>query len=308
LESDQTHRRRDESRAIDLGLAANALLAALKVAFGVFGHSGALLADGVNSTSDVAYCVVVKICMVFAHKPADAEHPYGHRQLESIAAVAVGAFVVTTAIALFWDALDAVYGLLTGQGSPPQVRSAALWVALATVLSKLALTAYTRRVAKQTGNAAILALARDHRNDVLSALGAAAGILASICGVVWADPVVGALVAVVVLATGIQIVRESAEDLMDTVPSSALESQVRALLRDVSSVHDVEEVQAHRFGPYLIIHLTIGIDGEITVREGDRIATDVEHRLAREIALVRRVYVHYHPAGRLPAPGVRGPA
>lgn len=298
------HRRRD-NRAINCGLAANAVLAALKTAFGILGHSGALLADGINSTSDVAYYVVVKICMVFAHKPPDKEHPYGHRQLESIAAVAVGAFVVTTAIALFWDAINNVYDLLTGKDIGSPVRSAALWVAVITVITKVVLTVYTRRIADETGNAAILALARDHRNDIFSAAGAGIGIMASVCGLAWADPLVGALVALVVLTTGIQILRESAEDLMDTVPSEALEREVRATLVGVPGLIEVEEVLSHRFGPYLLVHVTIGIDGEITVREGDRIASAVEDTLIAENALVRRVYVHYHPAtGASPAEAV----
>jgi len=300
--------RRTENMAINGGLAANALLAALKTSFGILGHSGALLADGINSTSDVAYYVVVKICMFFAHKPPDKEHPYGHRQLESIAAVAVGAFVVTTAIALFWNAINDVYDLMSGKDTASPVGSAALWVAMITVVTKLVLTVYTRRVANATGNAAILALARDHRNDIYSAAGAAIGIVASVCGVTWADPLVGALVALVVLTTGIQILRESAEDLMDTVPTEALEREVRAAIAGVPGLIEVEEVLSHRFGPYLLVHVTIGINGDITVREGDHIASEVENVLIAENALVRRVYVHYHPVKARPQPAVAGAA
>ena len=88
------------TRAINAGLGANLVLALLKVGGGILGHSEALLADGINSTSDVAYYVVVKIFMLFARRPPDREHPFGHRQLESIAALAVGAFVITTAVAV----------------------------------------------------------------------------------------------------------------------------------------------------------------------------------------------------------------
>ncbi|MBP1660499.1 MAG: cation diffusion facilitator family transporter, partial [Candidatus Aminicenantes bacterium] len=84
--------------AVDLALIANAGLAALKTAIGILGHSPALLADGINSTSDVAYGIIVKVFIRKARKPADDEHPYGHRQLESIAAVVIGAFVLTTAV------------------------------------------------------------------------------------------------------------------------------------------------------------------------------------------------------------------
>ncbi len=285
-----------ENRAINAGLVANALLALLKTTIGIIGHSSALLADGINSSSDVAYYVVVKICVRFSREPPDREHPYGHRQLESIAALAVGAFVITTAIALFWDAINNVYDILSGGATTGAVRLLALWVALATILSKLVLAVYTRRVAQQTGNMAIQALASDHRNDIVSASGAALGILLSRLGFAWGDPLLGAVVALVVLFTGIQILRESAADLMDAVPSDVLEQQAHAILKAVPGVLAVEEIFAHRFGPYLVLHVTVGVDGALRVAEGDRIATAVENELTNHIALVRRVYVHYHPA------------
>ena len=102
--------------AVNIGLGANTLLAALKTSMGILGHSPALLAEGVNSTSDVAYYIVVSVFVRLAGKPADDEHPYGHSQMESIAALIVGAFVMTTGIAIFWDAVNRVFDLLSGRG------------------------------------------------------------------------------------------------------------------------------------------------------------------------------------------------
>jgi cation diffusion facilitator family transporter len=284
------------NRAINVGLFANSVLALLKTSIGIIGHSGALLADGINSTSDVAYYIVVKIFIAFAGKPPDREHPYGHSQLESIAALTVGSFVVTTGIALFWDAGNNVYDIVTTGAVAGRINILALWIAIFTVMVKVLLTVYTRRIASQTGNIAILALARDHRNDIFSASGAAVGIILSRSGYAWADPLVGGIVALVVLYTGIQILRESSADLMDAVPSDALESQTREALQGLPGLLALEEVQAHRFGPYLILHVTIGVDGALSVADGDRIACQVEDTISKKISLVKRVYVHYHPA------------
>lgn len=295
-----TDRIRTGNRAINTGLSANVFLALLKTAVGIMGHSEALLADGINSTSDVAYGVVVKVFMSFAGRPPDREHPYGHRQLESIAALTVGSFVVATAITLFWDAVNKVYDIYQGSSAPHPIGLIAFWVSLLTVSAKLILAHYTQRVASHTGNAAILALARDHRNDIFSAAGAAAGIVASRLGYAWADPLVGALVAMVILLTGIQILRESSADLMDTVPGEQVEHQARAALAAVPGVEAVEEVLAHRFGPYLVLNVTIGVNGGASVSEGDRIASSVEKALFAAFTLVRRVHVHYHPLGMIP--------
>lgn len=283
--------------AVNIGLGTNIFLAALKTGVGIAGHSPALLAEGINSTSDVAYYVVASIFVRLANKPADDEHPYGHRQLESIASVVVGSFVVATAVAVFWDAIDKIWDLLSGglnsyQGATPL----ALWVALFTVMLKIFLTSYVGRLGKETNNPVVQAMAYDHRNDLFSALAASLGIFLGQRGLPWVDPLAGALVALLILRTGIYILRESSVELMDAVPSKQLAEQIVKILLDMPGVKQLEEVQAHRFGPHIVVNLTIGIDGNKTVHEGDQIANNVEFLICKAVPNVRRVHVHYHPA------------
>lgn len=281
---------------VGLGLGANIILAGLKTVVGVLGHSPALLADGINSTSDVAYYIVVSVFLRLAGKPPDEEHPYGHNQFESIAALVVGAFVITTAIAVFWDAVNNVYDLLVGGATFGGAHPIALWVALFTVLLKIGLTIFTLRVGRETGKGALLALAYDHRNDVFAASAAALGIFLGRMNLSWLDPLAGALVALLILRTGIEIMRESAADLMDTVPGRVLADQITRLVSAVPGVRQVEEIYAHRFGPYLVVNIAIGLDGHLTLIEGDEIATNVEETLLANIEFMRHVHVHFHPA------------
>jgi cation diffusion facilitator family transporter len=297
--SDREHlllRHRRGQTAVRLGLTANILLAVLKTAGGVLGHSPALLADGINSTSDVAYYLVVMVFMRLSREPPDRAHPYGHSQLESIASLIVGAFVVTTAVSIFWDGVNTVYDLLTGAETIPASAQLTLWIALFTVLLKIGLAVHSWRVGQQTGNTAVLALAYDHRNDIFSAGAATLGILLGQLGYTFVDPLAGAVVALIVLGTGIQIIRESTGELMDTLPGDYLGRNVDALIEGIEGVIEVEDVRGHRFGPYLVLNVTIGVDGEMSVSEGDAIATRVEETLRRQINYVRDVHVHYHPA------------
>lgn len=288
-------RQRRSIQAVNLGLWTNVFLSGLKTAVGILGHSPALLAEGINSTSDVAYYLVVSVFMRLARKPADEEHPYGHSQLESIAALIVGAFVISTAVAIFWDAINNVYEQLVGERVSTAASYWAFYVALFTIGLKIFLLYFTRRTAQQTENPAVLALAYDHRNDIFSATGAAVGIFVGRTAIPWVDPLAGALVALIILRTGIEIVRQSSEELMDAVPSAELSSRIQELLKDVEGVLSVEEIHAHRFGPYLVINLTVGVDGAMSVFEGDGIACEIENRLYEKFELVRRVHVHYHP-------------
>lgn len=292
---EQTDRQKKSLRAVNIGLGANFLLAGLKSVVGVFGRSPALLADGINSTSDVVYFIIVKIYMKLADKPADREHPYGHRQLEHISSLVVGAFVMTTAVAIFWDAVNRVYELLCGRATAEGASWLALGVAIFTILSKIVLFLSARRTGLKTGNATVAAIAYDHRNDIFSASAAAVGIALSRAGYLWVDPLAGAVVAVIILRTGIKILRDSAEELMNTAPDQEANTKIRKLVCGADGVLGLEELHTHRYGPYMMITMTITVDGSITVSAGDLIAGRVERKLHDEFPLIRRVNIHYHP-------------
>jgi divalent metal cation (Fe/Co/Zn/Cd) transporter len=83
---------------------------------------------------------------------------------------------------------------------------------------------------------------------------------------------------------------------MDAVPSKKLAKQISSLIKNVPEVQQLEELQAHRFGPHLVLNLTIGINGSLTVNQGDQIATRVESLIYESIPNIRLIHIHYHPA------------
>lgn len=290
-----TVRLKKSNNAVNAGLSSNILLSVLKTVFGIVGFSPALVADGINSISDVIYYIVVKIFIKLSNKPPDVEHPYGHTQLETIAAIIVGSFIITTALAIFWNSISTVFELIIGQSDFKGPHYIALYVAIFTVILKIILTRWTFKLGKSINNAAILALASDHRNDIFAASAAVIGIFLGRLGFFWVDPLAGAFVSVIIFNTGIVIIRESSEDLMDVVPGKTLCFRIEEVLSPLSEIKVIEEIHAHRFGPYFVINITIGLDGSLNIKEGDKIATIVEERIKENIEFIRKVYVHYHP-------------
>ena len=297
---EKRQREKGNTMAVAVGLVANTFLAIIKTLVGIAGHSPALLADGINSTSDVVYGLVVAVFMHLSHKPADREHPFGHSQFESIAALTISAFVITTAVSIFWDAINTIYDQATRQTVPVAASSLAFWVALLTVGLKIGLFVYTRRIGKKLKSIAVTALAYDHRNDIFAASAVLLGIAFGRAGYTWVDPLAAAVVALVILRTGIQILRESASELMDTLPSGELEEQVAEILKEVPGILKLEDIHVHRFGPYLMMNLTIVVDGSIPVADGDRIASITEDKLRSSIDFLQTVHIHYHPAQENP--------
>jgi len=291
---DQSQRSKLSSLSVNLALVANVILAILKTTVGIYAHSSALLADGINSTSDVVYNSAVAFFIRASRKPADDEHPYGHSQFESIGALVIAAFIITAAFTIFWNSVQTLFEYLQGS-EVNSINTVALYAALFTMLLKGILFLYTRSVGKKTNNPTVIALALDHRNDIFSASAVVAGTLAAQLGYYWADPLAGAIVAVFFLMSGIEILRDSTDILMDTVPGQSLDQEIRALLEDVPDLEGIEQIQAHRFGQYIVINITIFVCGDLSVREGHEVAEEVERRLKNEIDYLQAVHVHYHP-------------
>jgi len=280
------------SIAVNLGLVSNVILAALKTSIGILGHSPALLADGVNSTSDVVYYIVVKIFMKHAKKPADKEHPYGHRQLESIAAIVVGAFILTTGIAIILESINKVYELITQTEIGRGASAWALVIAIGTFLLKLVLYYYTKKAVKRTNNPTLRALANDHLNDIMAAGAVIVGVILGRLGYYWMDPAAGAVVAIYIIKTGV----ESSSELMDRVPDGDFARELRDQTLMVSGVKGIEELGVHRFGPYYTITMTITVAGNISINEGHEVSHEVERRLFDYFDNgLRNVHIHYHP-------------
>ena len=283
------------TRSVNLGLISNVLLSVMKTVIGILGHSSALLADGINSTSDVVYYIAVKIFMYQAKKPADKEHPYGHRQLESVAAIVVGAFILTTAIAIFWDAINKIIAYFTSAESGSAVSSFALYATIATLLLKLFLYFYTKRSINSTAPT-IRALVNDHLNDIMATIAVIVGVVMGRLGYFWMDPAAGGIVAIYIAKTGIEIIIDSSHELMDSMPDDKFASQLRRLTMGVEGVRRIEELGVHRLGPYYNINMTIAVDGHLTIEEGHRISDAVEKVLMKEFeGSLRAVHIHYHP-------------
>ncbi len=291
-----TERDLKTNSTINLGLISNIFLSVVKTAIGIIGKSHALLADGINSTSDVVYYIAVKIFMHHAKKPADDEHPYGHRQLETISAIVVGAFILTTGIAIFWDSISKVYDMVTESGTGNVASVWTLLIAIATVLIKLFLFFYTKASYVKTKNPTLKALANDHLNDIMAAIAVTFGILMGRIGYTWMDPAAGAVVAIYIVKTGIVIIMDNASELMDSFSDNEFKQEICNIAMKVDGVKMVDDLGIHKYGPYFIINIIIAVDGSISVNRGHEISDEVERELIKHYPNeLRKVHIHYHP-------------
>lgn len=283
---------REATRAAVVGLVINLVLGVVKLLGGVLGHSFALVSDAVNSLGDAVGTGVVLIALRVAQRPPDEEHPYGHSRAEALAGSYVALLVTVSAAFVVYEAAHR----LDDPQTPPHAWT--LWLAGANVLIKEALYRYKSAVGRRTKSSALLANAWDHRSDALCSLAVLGGLsLVLFLGPAWsaADEIASLVVAAFITATGLRLLRQSANELLDLQADDVLVREVREVAAAVPQVKAVEKLRVRKSGLEYFVDIHINVDPLLTVEVGHRIGHDVKDALRQKLPMLRDVLVHLEP-------------
>ncbi|SFG47905.1 cation diffusion facilitator family transporter [Halopelagius inordinatus] len=276
-----------------VGLVVLAVNVALVVAKGaVWWATGSLAigSEAVNSLADVAYSVIIVAGLYLTTQPPDFEHPHGHERIEPFVALFVALGVFAAGAGVLWNATTTVLNGTYG-------RSAGLTgvvVLVGTAGVKYGLYRYCLAVGEGRRSPAIVATAKDNRNDILTAGAALAGVVGAAVGVPVLDPIAAGVVSLGILYTGYEIVRDNLNYLVGAAPPEELRAEIlgRALAHpDVRGAHDVV---AHYVGPEIDVSLHIEVEGDMTLLEAHDIESEVVATI-RELPDVDDVFVHVDP-------------
>jgi cation diffusion facilitator family transporter len=282
------------------GIAVSGLLAGLNIVVGILAHSTSVLATGFEFAGDVLASSIVTIGMGVAARPADDDHPYGHGRVETLSAFVVGVILAIGGVAIGYQSLQAI-GVRHAAPGPSALAALMVAIALRTVMSSVKF-----RVGRRLRSCALIADAWNDAVDVLSALAALTAV-----GLATHDPVRflaadhygGFVVGVVVLLTGIRVLRDASLDLVDTRPSSDLTEDVVEAARRVPGVKGIDKVLARKTGLQYHIDLHVEVDPTLTVAASHAIAGRVRAALKNDLPWVADVLIHIEPAAD-PAPPI----
>lgn len=286
-------RARESARIVLRGMALNAVLAALKFAGGIFGHTYALIADGAESLLDILSSLLVWAGFKVAAQPPDADHPYGHGKAEPLAALAVAVIIFVMA---GWIGWHAIHEIITPHQGP------AWWtlVLLAGVIVTKAL--FSRRVGaagEEVGSTALGVEALHHWSDAMTSAAAFVGIsIALVGGPGWetADDWAALFACVIISFNGIGMITKSLGDVMDTAAPAKFENEIRALALQVRGVRALDKVRVRKSGLSHLVDIHVRVEGSLTVREGHDIAHAVKDALITSAAhVISDVSVHIEP-------------
>jgi cation diffusion facilitator family transporter len=301
---DLLDKRYKEVRKVTLvGAVIDLLLGVVKIVVGISAGSQALVADGVHSLSDLATDFLVLFAAKHSHRAADAEHPYGHGRIETVATVLLGAALILVAIGISYDALRRIMEpeLLMHPGV------LALVVALISVLSKEAIYQYTARAARRLRSNMLHANAWHSRSDAISSIVVAIGVGGAMAGYPYLDAIAAVAVALMIAKIGWDLLWKSLQELIDT---SLEDEQVEAIRKFIIGVHGVQALhmlRTRRSGADALIDVHILVDPTLSVSEGHQIGEQVRTGLIEQMEDISDVTVHIDPEDDELAPCKRLP-
>ncbi|MBV0925125.1 cation diffusion facilitator family transporter [Halomicroarcula limicola] len=273
-----------------LVLGVNVVLALLKGGVWLTTGSLAVQSEAVNSVADTAYSLVVVAGLYLTTRPPDFEHPHGHERIEPFVSLFVAAGIFAAGGVVLWQAAGA---LLSGEVTVTRGPTAVGVLAL-TALVKYAFYRYCLRAGRESNSPALVATAKDNRNDILTAGAALVGVAGATAGYPMADPLAAIVVSVGIVYTGVEVVRDNVAYLVGAAPPADLRREILKRALDHPQVQGAHDVIAHYVGPEIDVSLHIEVEGDLTLREAHDIETAVIEAI-RELPEVDDVFVHVDP-------------
>ena len=279
-------------KTVIVGVIINMLLAAIKIISGIIGNSYALIADGIESTTDIFSSLVVWGGLKIASKPADGNHPYGHGKAESLSAVVVSLALLMAALVI---CIQSIREIITPHHAPA---SFTLYVLIGVVITKELLFRFVLDVSKEINSTSMKVDAWHHRSDAITSAAAFIGISVALIGgegYESADDFAAMLASGIIAYNGIRLFKTAMHDIMDTAASAEFENEIRHLSKTTEGVLDIEKCFIRKSGLTYIVDIHVIVNGNLSVYEGHEIGHRLKDKLCSSNLSISNVMVHIEP-------------
>ena len=275
-----------------ISILGNTLLAAIKWLVGYFGNSYALIADAIESTTDIFSSTLVLLGLKYASRPADKNHPYGHGRVEPLVTFVVVGILVSAATVI---AIEAIKNIMTPHEIPETYTLAVLAVI---IVSKELFYRIVSNRNKNINSTALKADAWHHRSDAITSLAAFIGIAIAIYfgkGFEAADDWAALVASGFIFYNSYLIFRPALGEIMDEHLYDDVTAEIRKVAVNVDGVIDTEKCLVRKSGINFLIDLHITVDSHITVKKGHQIAHHLKDALIMYNPLIADVLIHVEP-------------
>ncbi len=275
-----------------LSILGNMGLAVVKGLTGYFGNSYALIADAIESTSDIFSSLLVLFGIKYASKPADKNHPYGHGRAEPLITFMVVGFLIASAILI---AYQSIKKLQTPHELPKPYTLIVLGII---IFIKETFYRIVSKRGKETNSSSLQADAWHHRADAITSLTAFLGISVALIfgkGYESADDWAALIASLIIIYNAYHILRPALGEIMDEQLYDDLIADIRRVSKTVEGVIDTEKCLVRKTGMTFHIDLHVLVNSSISVKEGHDIAHNLKEYLIKELPQVADVLIHIEP-------------
>jgi len=275
-----------------IGIIASVFLAAIKIFTGIVGNSYALIADGIESLTDIFTSSIVLTGLYFASKPADENHPYGHGKAEPFAGVAVSLGIFVAAIIII---VQSLYEIITPHHAPA---SFTLIVLVLVIVIKESLFRFVIKVGTSVNSIAVKSDAWHHRSDAITSAAAFIGISIALIGgegYESADDFAALFASVIIINNAYRIFKPALFELLDTAPPTQVVQNVRGVAGKVENVMGIDKCFVRKMGFDYFVDIHVLVDANLPVHKGHEIAHQVKDQLMKEYSNINDVLVHIEP-------------
>jgi cation diffusion facilitator family transporter len=275
-----------------IGLTGNILVSGLKLVVGILGSSQAVVADAVHGISDITTDVAVLVGVRYWSPPPDECHPYGHRRIEAIVTVGIGAILGAAGLLIAYRGIASVR-----EEHIRQPGLIAVIGALVSIVTKEIMYRWTHAVGKRIGSSAVCANAWHHRSDALSSIPAALAVAVAALKpeLSFVDHMGAVIVAMFIIHASWKIMKPALAELSDTGAPGHVTAHICEVAAATDEVIDVHKVRTRRMGPGLMVDLHITVDGGMSVTQGHDVSESVKQRIKEQVKDVIDVVVHLEP-------------
>ncbi len=287
---------REAVKASYFSIAGNALLAIAKAVTGIFGNSYALIADAIESTTDVFSSLLVLLGLRYANKPADENHPYGHGKAEPLITFMVVGFLIVSATVIAYESIENIQ-------TPHEVPEPyTLVVLMVIILIKEISYRFVSKKGTEINSSALKADAWHHRSDAITSLMAFIGISIALFmgkGYENADDWAALFASGFILFNAYLILRPALGEVMDEHRYDDVELEIREIAQQIDGVVDTEKCFIRKTGMTYHVDLHIAVDAKISVKTGHDIAHRVKDGILEKLPQVADVLIHVEPDDEL---------
>jgi len=274
-------------------IAVNILLATFKLFAGIFANSAAMVADALNSVTDLVSTIVVMIGIKLSGQGPDEKHQYGHERFECVAILIVSALIAAVGIGIGWAGVQSIIAGNFDEITIPGLL--ALVAAAISIVVKEGLYWYVRAAAKRIDSAALMADAVHSRADGLSSIGSLVGIAGARAGFPIMDAVAALVICAFILKTAVEISIDAIGKMTDKACDAETTNAMRELILSHENVDGIENLRTRTFGNKIYVDVDICTDGSRTLNEAHEIADIVHDAIEREFPKVKHCMVHVSP-------------